>query len=94
MFSGKDKKLHVNNNAAVTVREMEFSIRIKDKNSSFTEMLGILKWPGIILPVPVTLPGILFRLILKEQFHFAIIHAFIFWITGKEKDRSELVSKY
>ena len=43
MFSGKDKKLHVNNNAAVTVREMEFSIRLRDKNSSFAEMLGILR---------------------------------------------------
>ena len=43
MFSGKDKKLHVTDNAAVTIREMEFSIRIKDKDSAFTEMLGILR---------------------------------------------------
>ncbi len=43
MFSGKDKKLHVTDNAAVTVREIEFSIRMKDKDSSFTEILGMLK---------------------------------------------------
>ena len=43
MFSRKDKKLHVTDNAAVTIREMEFSIRIKDKDSAFTEMLGILR---------------------------------------------------
>lgn len=43
MFSCKDKKLRVKNNAAVKIREIEFSIRIKDKDSSFTEMLGILR---------------------------------------------------
>jgi hypothetical protein len=33
----------VNNNSAVTIREIEYSIRIKDRDSSFAEMLDILK---------------------------------------------------
>jgi hypothetical protein len=33
----------VNNNAAVTIREIEYSIRIKDRDSSFAEMLDILR---------------------------------------------------
>jgi len=32
-----------NNNTSVTIREIEFSIRIKDKDSSFTEILELLK---------------------------------------------------
>lgn len=33
----------VKNNATVTIREIEYSIRIKDKDSSFVEMLDILR---------------------------------------------------
>jgi hypothetical protein len=33
----------VNKNSAVTIREIEYSIRIKDKESSFAEMLDILR---------------------------------------------------
>lgn len=33
----------VNNNSAVTIREIEYSIRIKDRDSSFAEMLDILR---------------------------------------------------
>jgi len=32
-----------NNNAAITIREIEYAIRIKDKESSFAEMLDILR---------------------------------------------------
>ena len=35
--------LRANNNTSVTIREIEFSIRIKDKDSSFTEILELLK---------------------------------------------------
>ncbi len=43
MFSRKDTKHKVNSNAAVSIREIEYSIRIRDKDSSFPEMMGILK---------------------------------------------------
>ncbi len=43
MFSSKGRALRFTNNAAVTIREIEYSIRITDKNSSFIEILGILK---------------------------------------------------
>ena len=33
----------LNTNASVTIREIEFSIRIKDKDSSFSELLELLK---------------------------------------------------
>jgi len=35
--------LRANNNTSVTIREIEFSIRIKDKDSSFAEILDLLK---------------------------------------------------
>jgi len=35
--------VRANNNTSVTIREIEFSIRIKDKDSSFMELLDILK---------------------------------------------------
>lgn len=35
--------LRSDNNTSVTIREIEFSIRIKDKDSSFTELLDLLK---------------------------------------------------
>ena len=35
--------LRANNNTSVTIREIEFSIRIKDKDSSFTDLLDLLK---------------------------------------------------
>lgn len=35
--------VRANNNTSVTIREIEFSIRIKDKDSSFTELLDLLK---------------------------------------------------
>ncbi len=35
--------VRANNNTSVTIREIEFSIRIKDKDSSFMELLDLLK---------------------------------------------------
>lgn len=43
MFSSKGRALKVNNNSAVTIREIEYAIRITDKDSSFLELLGTLR---------------------------------------------------